>query len=191
VANSAGVLTGESRDCEIARPGIALYGVPPSNEVALLPGMRPALRIESRIARVIPIAPGDTVGYNRTFRANRPARGALLPLGYADGYRRALAGRSWVGISGQKANLLGRVSMDQIVVQIPNGVEVNMGDVVHVLGGEPELGAPSVAETAEMMETNTYEVLTGIRQRIPRIFMQDGQIAAVRTLSGCLRIENP
>ncbi len=97
-ANSAGILTSRGTDFDVVRLGIALYGVPPSNDVPLFPGMRTAMRIESRIARIFPIDAGDTVGYNRTFRANSPTRGALLPIGYADGYRRSLSGRSWVGL---------------------------------------------------------------------------------------------
>lgn len=184
VANSAGVLTGQSGDCEIARPGIALYGVPPSDDVQLLAGMRPAIRIESRIARVVPLAAGDTVGYNRTYRAAGPALGALIPLGYADGYRRSLAGKAWVGIAGERAPLLGRVSMDQIVAQIPDSVQASPGDPVQIMGGAPEFGAPSIAEMAALMETNTYEVLVGIRGRIPRVFVRGGEIIDVRRASG-------
>ena len=92
-ANSAGILTSQGTEFDIVRLGIALYGVPPSADVPLLPGMRPAMRLESRIARIIPIDAGETVGYNRTFRASSPTRGALLPIGYADGYRRSLSGR--------------------------------------------------------------------------------------------------
>lgn len=186
VANSAAVLTGKSGDCEIARPGIALYGVPPSNDVRLLPGMLPAMRIESRISRLIPISPGDTVGYNRTFRAAQSTTGALIPIGYADGYRRSLAGKAWVGIAGQRAPLLGRVSMDQIVVAFPPRCAAQVGDSVHVMGGVPEFCAPSIADMAEMMETNTYEVLVGIRQRIPRLYVQNGNVVAVRSQSGAL-----
>ncbi len=184
VANSAAVLTGKSGDCEIARPGIALYGVPPSNEVVLLPGMRPAMRIESRIARLIPIDAGDTVGYNRTFRAAKSTTGALIPLGYADGYRRSLAGKAWVGIAGQPAPLLGRVSMDQIVVAIPPGCGAHVGDPIHIMGGGPDLCSTTVADLAEIMETNTYEVLVGIRQRIPRIYVKHGEVVAVRSQTG-------
>ena len=99
------------------------------------------MRIESRIARLIALAPGDTVGYNRTFRATSPMRAALVPIGYADGYRRALSGRGWVGINGQRMPVLGRVSMDQIVVEIPHGAQADVGDVVSVLGGSGVRGA--------------------------------------------------
>ena len=180
-ANSAGILTGRAVDLAMVRLGIALYGVPPSAEVPLFPGMRPALRIESRIARVVRLEAGDTVGYNRTFRASAPTRGALVPVGYADGYRRALSGRGWVGIGGERAPVLGRVSMDQIVVQIPHEVSASIGDVVHVLGGDPRNGAPSVSEMADLMDTNGYEVLVGIRQRVPRVFVRDDAPIAVRS----------
>ena len=166
---------------ELARAGISLYGVAPSDEISLLPGMRPALRLETRIARIVPISLGDTVGYNRTFRADRPMRGALLPIGYGDGYRRALAGRSWAGIQGNRANVLGRISMDQVVVGLPQTIEARPGDVAHLLSDDPLHGAPSISDLASLMETNSYELLTGIRRRIPRVYERAGSIVAVQT----------
>src|SRR4029079_5059182 len=115
-----------------------------------------------------PIATGDTVGYNRTFRAEEPMRGALIPVGYADGYRRSLSNRAWIGIGGHTAQVLGRVSMDQMVVEIPSGAEAAVGDVVHILGGN---AAPSLEEMADLMGTNPYEVLVGIRRRVPRVYV--------------------
>jgi alanine racemase len=180
VANSAGVLTGCGINYSIARAGIALYGLAPSAAVPLLPGMRPCITVESRITRLIAVAPGDTVGYNRTFRADAPMRAALVPIGYADGYRRALSGRAWVGIDGQRAAVIGRVSMDQIVVEIPDGARAALGDVVTVMGGDQLTRAPSVEEMAELMDTNSYEVVVGIRARVPRIFLRDGTPVAAR-----------
>jgi alanine racemase len=180
MANSAGVLTGVGTDFEIARPGIALYGIPPSNEVALKTGMRPAVSVESRITRLIQIAPGDTVGYNRTFRAESSLHGALIPIGYADGYRRALSGRAWVGIQGRQAPVLGRISMDQIVVHLPHDVDARVGDAVQILGGDPAKGAPSIIEMAELMNTNAYEVVVGLRARVPRVFVREGIPVALR-----------
>jgi alanine racemase len=179
-ANSAGILTGTGVHLDIVRLGISLYGVPPSREVALPEGMRPALRMESRIARIIPIEPGDTVGYNRTYQADAPTAGALVPIGYADGYRRALSGRGWMGIHGVRAKVLGRVSMDQTVVEVQRGVRAQAGDSVHIMGEESSTGAPTVADVADLLGTNTYEILVGIRQRIPRVFVQGGETIAVR-----------
>jgi alanine racemase len=180
VANSAAILTGRTWDCEIARAGIALYGVPPSDDVSLPPGMRPALRIESRVARVVPLMPGDSVGYNRTFQVDRHSRAALVPIGYADGYRRSLAGQAWMGLAGRRAQVIGRVSMDQTMIEVPDGVDARAGDPVHVLAGLPGNGAPSIAEMASLMDTNAYEVLVGVRRRIPRVYLRGGTAIGAR-----------
>ena len=179
-ANSAGILTGRGTDYAMARAGIALTACRLRPAVPLLPGMRPGMSIESRITRLIALAPGDTVGYNRTFRATSPMRAALVPIGYADGYRRALSGRAWVGINGRRAPVIGRVSMDQIVVEIPHGARADVGDAVSVLGGDPESAAPSIEEMADLMDTNAYEVIVGIRERVPRVFIRGGEIVAAR-----------
>jgi alanine racemase len=179
-ANSAGILTGRGTEYAIARAGIALYGVAPSAAVPLLPGMRAGMRVESRITRLIDLELGDTVGYNRTFRADAAMRAALVPIGYADGYRRALSGRAWVGIDGQRAPVIGRVSMDQIVVSVPDGAQPALGDVVTVMGGDPQSGAPSIEEMADLMGTNGYEVIVGVRERVPRVFLRDGRPVAAR-----------
>ena len=180
-ANSAGILTSQGTGYDIVRSGIALYGVAPSPGVPFPPSMQCALRIESRITRIVPIQAGDSVGYNRTFRAQDSMRGALIPIGYADGYRRSLSGRGWVGIDGCRARVLGRVSMDQMVVEIPTGARAQAGDYVSILGGEPESGAPSVENIAKLAATNSYEILVGIRRRVPRIFLRDGIVVGVRS----------
>ena len=183
-ANSAGILTGRGTSYAIARAGIALYGVPPSSEVPLLSGMRAAMSLESRITRLISLAPGDTVGYNRTFHVSSPMRAALIPIGYADGYRRALSGHAWVGIDGQRAPVIGRVSMDQIVVEVPRGTRAEVGEVVFVLAGDPASAAPSIGEMADLMGTNGYEVIVGIRDRIPRLYFRSGKLVAARATVG-------
>jgi alanine racemase len=184
VANSAGILTGRGCDYEIVRLGIALYGVAPSPEVGLLPGMRPVMRIGSRIARVFALEPGDTVGYNRTFRADRRLRCALVPIGYADGYRRSFSNRSRVGLHGRRARVIGRVSMDQIVIGLPDDVEAKVGDRVEILGGDGADGGPAIDELASIADTNAYEILVGIRERIPRVYLRAGEIVAVGDGSG-------
>jgi alanine racemase len=116
-------------------------------------------------------------------------RAALVPIGYADGYRRALSGRAWVGVDGRSAPVIGRVSMDQIVVEVPDRAQAALGDVVTVMGGDPQSGAPSIEEMADLMGTNVYEVIVGIRARVPRIFLRDGMPVAAR-VSGDAAIEN-
>ncbi len=183
-ANSAGILTNQGTSYDMARAGIALYGVRPSREVALAPGMRSAMRLESRVARILPLREGDTVGYNRTFRASSSTVGALVPIGYADGYRRALSGKGWVGIRGRSCHVLGRVSMDQIVVEVPAEAYVGVGDVVHVMSDDPGTRAPGVEDIAALCGTNAYEVLVGISQRVPRIFVECGEVVDRRVPGG-------
>jgi len=137
------------------------------------------MRLESRIARIFAIDAGESVGYNRTFRAESATRGALLPIGYADGYRRSLSGRSWVGFQGHRLPVLGRISMDQLVVDLPETIPAKIGDRVSILGDQAD-GSPTVDEIARLMSTNTYEVLVGLRRRIPRIFTRQGCVVGVR-----------
>lgn len=179
VSNSAALITGVGVELGMVRAGIALYGVPPSDDVPLPPGMRPVMRLESRVARVTPLRPGDTVGYNRTWRADVAMQAVLAPIGYADGYRRGLVGKVWAGLAGQPAPLLGRVSMDQTVFAVPADVSARPGDPIHLMG-RPEDGAPSAADLAAMLDTNTYEILVGWRARIPRIYLRGGEVVATR-----------
>ncbi len=177
VSNSAAMITSVGVEQGMVRAGIALYGMPPSAETPLPAGVHPALRIESRVARVTRLEPGDTVGYNRTWRAAAPMLGVLAPIGYADGYRRGLFGKAWAGLHGQRAPLLGRVSMDQTVFAVPSGVSAQLGDPIHIMGRADD-GAPTAADLAAMLDTNTYEILVNIRARIPRVYLRGGEIVA-------------
>ncbi len=181
VSNSAALITGVGVEQGMVRAGIALYGMPPSEDVSLPAGVQPAMRIESRVARVTPLEPGDTVGYNRKWRADAPMLGVLAPIGYADGYRRGLFGKSWAGLHGQRAPLLGRVSMDQTVFGVPPGVNARAGDAIHLMG-RPEDGAPTAADLAAMLDTNTYEILVALRARIPRVYLRGGEVVAEKCM---------
>ena len=107
--------------------------------------------------------------------------GVLVPIGYADGYRRGLFGKAWAGVHGQQAALLGRVSMDQTVFGVPPGVRARVGDPVHIMG-RPEDGAPTAADLAAMVDTNTYEILVSMRARIPRVYIRGGEFVAEKSL---------
>lgn len=177
-ANSAAALRSRRYDYDLVRAGIALYGLRPGPEIALPAGFRPVLSLRSRVARVIDLEPGATVGYGRTYRVERSGRAALIPIGYGDGYRRSLSGRAWMGVGGRRAPVLGRVSMDQTVVGLPDGVPVQVGDDVVVVGATDE-GAPSVDELAQVLETIAYEVVTGLATRVERHFLRDDHVVAI------------
>ena len=177
-ANSAGALRGVAAGTSLARVGIALYGASPSPAVPLAAGIRPVMTLRSRIARVFDLAPGDTVGYGRTYRSTTTERAALVPLGYGDGYRRVLSGRGWMGIGGRRAAAIGRVSMDQTVVRLAAGVGAAVGDEVTVMGGSSDEAGPAADELAALCDTIPYELFTGIAVRVPRLFLRGGEVVS-------------
>ena len=189
IANSAASLRSRDYDLDLIRIGISLYGIAPSLDVPLWPGMRQALTVHSRVHRVIDLKPGDGVSYGSTYRATDRERAALIPVGYADGYHRLLSNRAWMDVSSSRAPVRGRVCMDQTVVGVPVGCHVNLGDDVVVVGNGCD-AAPTLAELASLAETIPYEIVTSVAARVPRLYLREGQVVAVEDLLG-LRTANP
>ena len=181
LANSAAMLRDDRCHGSLVRTGIAMYGLQPSSTVVLLPGMRPVMTVRSSVGRVHAVAPPATVGYGRTYLPTSNEQHALIPIGYADGYRRGLSNRSWMAISGRRVDVVGRVSMDQTVVRLPIDAFVRPGDEVVVFGGTDGV-APTADQLADLLETISYEVLTGVAARVPRYYLRDGQVVAVESL---------
>ncbi|MCC6314601.1 MAG: alanine racemase [Thermomicrobiales bacterium] len=178
-ANSAATIGGWAGESGIARCGIAMYGIAPSPAAPLPSGVRPVMSLRSRVARVFDLRPGDTVGYGRTYRCEAAERAALVPVGYADGYARALSGTGHMALGGCRAPLLGRISMDQCVVRVPDGVDAESGAEVVVLGADPAGIAPSIEGVAEAAGTIGYEIASRIAARVPRVYVRGGEIVAV------------
>ncbi len=185
MANSAATLRFPELHRDLVRVGIALYGLRPDPAMALPSSMRPILTIVSRLARVFKIEAGETVSYGRTYRALRAETAAIVPIGYADGYPRALSGRAAMAIAGRAAPILGRVCMDQTVVRVPLGVDATPRDSVVIVGnGElTSAGAPLLDDLAAMVGTNGYEVATGLAARLPKLYLAGGHLVAVDDLS--------
>jgi alanine racemase len=165
LANSAGLLYFPELSWLSARPGIALYGyapAPPRSPVAF----QPVLSLKSRIGRIHRVLAGDSVGYNRRFRAPRDMVAATIPAGYADGYRRGLSGRAKVFVRGTAVELAGTVSMDMIVADVTELPDPCEGEEVVLLG--PGFDADSWARA---LGTIPYEVLCGMSPRVPRIYV--------------------
>lgn len=180
-SNSAAALRWRQYDYDMVRIGIAMYGLQPAPGMQLPVGIRPAMEIRSRLARVSDLEPGETVSYGRTYEAREPERIGLVPIGYADGYRRELSNRGQMGLAGIAAPVRGRVCMDQTIVGIPNGVEAAAGDEVVAVGRGGD-GAPTVADLAADLGTIGYEVVTGIARRVPRIYIKNGRVVAIQDL---------
>ncbi|MGY5766270.1 alanine racemase [Brachybacterium sp. DNPG3] len=173
LANSAALLTRPDLHRDIVRPGIALYGYPPAPTD--LP-LRPAMTVTSRLSLVKDVEVGQTVGYGRRHTVGEPTRLGLVPAGYADGLHRAASGRAEVlvrtGSGDHRVPQVGRISMDQIVVDLGPDSDARAGDPVVIFGdagGDPtQPVAPTADDWARAADTIPYEVLTSVSGRIAR-----------------------
>ena len=163
-ANSAALLWHPGSRYDLVRPGISLYGLHPKGDEGdpAEEGLRPALTLKSYVAGIRRLLPGEGVSYGLTYRAGEPMFAATVPVGYAEGYRRALSGRGHALIRGVRRPLLGRVTMDACVFGVDGGVEV--GDEVVLLGGQGDEKV-SAEELGRLAGTINYEVTTGINPR--------------------------
>jgi Alr-MurF fusion protein len=167
-ANSAATLAWREARFNMVRPGIALYGLAPSPEVPLPPDLRPAMRWKTQVAQVKELPPGSYVSYGATYRTEGSRRIAVIPVGYADGFRRTPHNWGEVLVRGRRAPLVGRVCMDQAMIDVTEIPGVRQGDEV-VLIGEQEGERLSVEEVAERLGTIPYEVVSEILARVPRV----------------------
>lgn len=173
MAASAATLGLPESHFDMVRLGISLYGVYPSRHLEGHARLRPALSFHARIARVFTLEPGASVGYGRTYVANRPRRAALVPAGYADGLPRSHSNSGFVLANGRRAPLIGRVSMDQCVADVTECGPVRDGDRVVLIGSQ---GAENIGidEFAQRSGTISYEALTSIGYRVPRVYLRAG-----------------
>ena len=154
---------------DMVRGGIALYGYPPVPEAT---GLQPAMRWVTRAVMVKELQAGDRVGYGGTFAADKPMRVMTLPVGYADGYRRAISGKGCVLVRGQRARVLGRVCMDQIMVDVTDIPGAQAGDEAVLMGTQGD-ECISADEMAAWLDTISYEVLCSPSRRVPRVYVNE------------------
>jgi alanine racemase len=179
--NSAGLMN-FPHHYEMVRSGIVTYGMYPSEEVepSLLP-LRPALQWLSRVIHVKTLPEGCPISYGGTFVTCRPTVVATVPVGYADGYRRSLSGKFYVLIRGQKAPILGRICMDQMMVDVTDIPGVSLDDTVTLVGGDGKHHI-SVERIAAAADSFNYEFVCGISRRVPRCYTVNGKIDHVADL---------
>ncbi len=172
IANSAATLDLPETHLDGVRTGIAMYGLRPSDEVAPTVPLRPALTLKSHVARVRTLPKGTSISYGRTFITPRKMPVALIPAGYGDGYHRLLTNRGEVLLNGKRAPIVGRVCMDQFVVDISRVGPVALEDEVVLIGCQGSACIPA-EEVARWAETLNYEVTTALLPRAPRIYVRD------------------
>ncbi len=178
-SNSAGIIDLPQANMDLVRAGITLYGLLPSNEVNETGvALMPALSLHSHIVYVKTLQKGQTVSYGSRFVASKETRVATVPLGYGDGYPRSLSdGKGYVLIKGHKAPILGRVCMDQFMVDVTDLPQVAEGDKVTLIGrsGEEYIGADYLGELSGRFN---YELVCDLNQRLPRVYIKDGTISS-------------
>lgn len=181
--NSAGTALLESDAGNTVRPGIILYGISPDCSIETGLDLKPVLSLKAAISMVKNIKKGTNLSYGRTFVAKKDMKVATVTMGYADGYPRCLSNKGRVLINGKYANIIGRICMDQFIVDVTDIDDVKLGDTA-VLIGKSEDEEISIDEVAKLCDTISYEIVTGISQKVPRLYIEDGNIIHIEHLGG-------
>jgi alanine racemase len=186
ISNTAGLLNHQEMRHSLVRCGLGVYGYYPSEETARDVLLQPALSLRSRVAKIADLEEGESVGYNRTWRAKGPSRVAVVLAGYGDGLRLALSNKGVALVRGRRVPYAGRVMMDMLTLDVTGIPGVQVDDEVTLLGTQ---GSESVDadEMASRARTISYEVLTSLMERVPRLYIRDGELAARQDLTGLRR----
>ncbi len=177
-ANTAGVLALPDAQFDLVRCGVGIYGIPPAPHLADRAAVRPVMRLYARIVHTRRVEAGTPIGYGAAYRTVLPSTIATIPVGYADGYPRLAEQGGCVVRHGRRLPIAGRISMDSLMVDAGT-LPVRPGDTVELWGD-----ALAVGEIAAAARTIPYELLARVSRRVPRVYMQDGRVRAVRTLLG-------
>ena len=178
-ANSATILDLPHMCLDMVRPGIIIYGLYPSAEVKRVIKLKPALKLKTRIVYLKKLPAGRSISYGRTYTTTSETLVATLPVGYADGYSRLLSNNSEVLIGGSKAPVIGRVCMDQTMIDVTHIPGVAIGEEVTLWGNQ------GIEETAERIETIVNEVVCMVdKRRVPKLFIKDGKPYKIKSMLG-------
>lgn len=176
-SNSAATLENPEYHLDMVRPGIILYGLNPSDYFSKY-GLKPVFTLKSVVSMIKEIEKGDTVSYGKTFTADKKMKIATVPIGYADGYSRSLSNKGYVIINGKKAEILGRVCMDQMMVDISNIENVKVDDEVILFGND----LLTTDEFSALCDTINYETVCLVGKRVPRVYLKNGETICVSDL---------
>ena len=172
IANSAAIMMYPKTHLDMVRAGVVLYGYYPSEDVDKSRlSLKPVMTLKSRITHIKDVEDGVGVSYGKTYITDKKTRIATIPVGYADGYARCLSQKAKIEVGGQLCNIIGRICMDQCMIDVTNVNNINVGDEV-ILFGDEQISADDIAK---MMDTINYEVLCLVSKRIPRIYKEKGR----------------
>lgn len=170
-ANTAAVLDIPESRFEMIRPGLALYGSYPSRHVSREIGLENALTLRARLVEVKRLPRGTTISYGARYRLEEDTTVGVLPLGYADGWRRGLTGRAEVLFRGRRRPIIGVICMDMCMIDLTGSEDARPGEVVTLLGRDYSGGRIEVEELADWLETIPYEITCGLSERVPRHYL--------------------
>lgn len=179
VSNSAAIIDIPEYNLNMVRAGIMIYGFYPSNEVSRdRMDLRPAMTLKAKISNIKRVPKGTGISYGQIFITEKESKIATIPIGYADGFSRLLTSKAEAFLKEKRVPIVGRICMDQCMLDITDLEDVNIGDEV-VLFGYGEEGYPHVDEVAEKLNTINYEIVCMVGRRVPRVYIQNGEIIDV------------
>lgn len=173
--NSAATLRFPEMHLDMVRPGLILYGLMPSAFLNTLLTLTPVMTVKTRVSMVKEVPADETVSYGRTYRTQKPATLATVPVGYADGYSRRLSGLAYMLVHGRPAPVVGRVCMDQCMLNVTGIPDVHADTTVTVFGADEGASLP-VEDFAAWSDTINYEAVCAVGKRVPRLFIQGGNV---------------
>ena len=179
-ANSAAIIRYPGMTMNMVRAGIIIYGLYPSEEIDKnILRLQPVMRLKSHVVCIKTVSPGTTVGYGATFTCQRPTKIATVSIGYGDGYPRALSNKGRVLIGSQSWPIIGRICMDQLMVDVTDAdYEIKQGDEV-VLVGSQGSECISVEEVAAINNSFNYEFVCSVNRRVPRVYYRSGSVVEI------------
>ncbi|MBE3593148.1 MAG: alanine racemase [Thermoanaerobacter sp.] len=179
IANSGAIIDLKYTYLDMVRPGIVLYGSYPSEEVERPLDLKQTMGFKTKIVHIKEVPEGTSISYGRTFITKRKSKIATLPVGYADGFNRLLSNNHHVLVKGKYAPVIGRICMDQTMIDVTDIEGVELGDDVVIFGSQK--GEKITAdEIAKKLDTIPYEVYCGISRRVPRIYIYKGEVVEVK-----------
>ncbi len=176
VSNSASIMDLPEYNLDMVRAGIILYGLYPSDEVIKDNlNLKPVMTLKTKLSHIKTVDKGTGIGYGQTHIVDKESKIGTIPIGYADGYSRLLSNQADVLVGGKRAKILGRVCMDQTMIDLTDIKDVKQEDEV-ILFGDGSLGEPTIDELAKYVSTINYELATLIGRRVARVYIKDGEV---------------
>lgn len=180
VSNSAAIIDLPEYSFNMVRAGIMLYGLYPSPDVNKeRVHLKPAMTLKAKVSNVKEVEPGTGISYGHIFVTDRKTRVATLPLGYADGYTRMLTGKAEASFNGNRVPIIGKICMDQCMIDATEIEDVKIGDEV-ILFGDGQNNTPHIDEIAEKLGTINYEIVCMISRRVPRVYVKSEEIIEIK-----------